>query len=100
MAAADLGLPLPGILLIDGITKNIGTAEYDAERIDNVWNQLLNPDNIMGDDLQVIVAANNIPENVRPHVVLEPSEQDRLIPEASDATAEDRTDDEPERPEA
>jgi hypothetical protein len=86
VAAADLGLPLPGILLIDGITKNIGTAEYDAERINNVWNQLLHLDSVMGDDLQIIVAANNIPENVTPHVVLELSEQDRLIPEISDAT--------------
>jgi hypothetical protein len=82
VAAADLGLPLPGVLLIDGITKNIGTAEYDAERINNVWTRLLDLDSIMGNDLQIIVAANDIPANVAPHVVLELSEQDRLIPEA------------------
>lgn len=94
VAAADLGLPLPGVLLIDGITKNIGTAEYDAERINNVWNQLLDLDSVRGDDLQIIVAANDIPENVTPHVVLELSEQDRLIPEATDPPPDDESPDE------
>jgi hypothetical protein len=35
--ALELELPLPGLLMIDGINKNIGTAEHDAARIDTAW---------------------------------------------------------------
>ncbi len=35
-AALELKLPLPGLMMIDGIAKNIGTVGYDAERLDDI----------------------------------------------------------------
>jgi hypothetical protein len=80
LAALQVSIPLPGVLLIDGMTKNIGTAEYDAERIDNVWTQLMELDEVVGQELQVIVAVNDIPEQVNPYVRLRLDEGNRLIP--------------------
>lgn len=79
-AALELGLPLPALVMIDGINKNIGTAEYDAARIDDAWTQLIELSDTLGDELQVIVAANDVPERVRPFVRLILSADDRLIP--------------------
>jgi hypothetical protein len=80
LTASDVGIPLPGVLLIDGMTKNIGTAEYDAERINNVWTQLIELDQAIGNELQVIVAVNDIPERINPYVRLRLDEGNRLIP--------------------
>jgi hypothetical protein len=81
-AALELGLPLPGLIMIDGINKNIGTAEYDAARVEDAWSQLMDLSNTLGDDLQVIVAANDVPPRLRPFVRLTLSAEDRLIPTA------------------
>ncbi len=81
IAAIDLGLPLPGVLLIDGLTKNIGTAEYDAQRIENVWRTLLDLHETRAEELQIVVAVNDVPDFVpESHIALRLSEEDRLIP--------------------
>jgi hypothetical protein len=82
-AALELGLPLPGLVMIDGINKNIGTAEYDATRVDAAWTQLIDLSNTLGEDLQLIVAANDVPDRARPFVRLSLTADNRLIP-ASD----------------
>ncbi len=79
-AALDLDLGLPGLLMIDGINKNIGKAEYDAARIDDVWTQLIDASNAVGDQLQIIVAANDVPERARDFVRLTLAADDRLVP--------------------
>lgn len=79
--ALEVDVPLPHLLMIDGIHKNIGTAEYDAARTENVWRQLLMLDEEFGDQLQVIVAANDVPEYLNGHIRLALSDDDRLIPE-------------------
>jgi septal ring factor EnvC (AmiA/AmiB activator) len=81
-AAEDNGLPLPRLLMIDGLTKNIGTADYDAARIADVWTQLIDCADHFGDEFQIIVAVNDVPQRARQFVVLELSEEDRLIPAA------------------
>lgn len=81
-AALELDLPLPALIMIDGINKNIGTAEYDAARIEDAWKQLIELSTTLGDELQVIVAANDVPERARPFVRLTLSAEDRLIPTA------------------
>jgi hypothetical protein len=81
-AALELDLPLPGLIMIDGINKNIGTAEYDAARIEDAWKQLIELSNTLGDELHVIVAANNVPDRARQCVRLTLSAEDRLIPTA------------------
>jgi uncharacterized protein YejL (UPF0352 family) len=82
-AALDLALPLPGLIMIDAINKNIGTAEYDATRVDDAWTQLIELSQTLGDEIQVIVAANDVPQRARPFVRLTLSENDRLIPPAN-----------------
>ncbi|MDP9224964.1 MAG: hypothetical protein M3P18_14190 [Actinomycetota bacterium] len=81
-AALDLQLPLPGLIWIDGVTKNIGTAGYDHERIEDIWTELIRASDQFGEQLQLIVAANDVPDRVRPYVRLELAEENRLIPEA------------------
>lgn len=88
-AALELDLPLPGLLMIDGINKNIGKAEYDAARVDDAWTQLIELSATLGDELQIIVAANDVPERARPFVRLTLSAEDRLIPEADLPRRED-----------
>lgn len=84
VAAPARNVPLPGLLLIDGMTANIGRADYDAERVENVWAELLKLHEEMADQLQVVVAVNDLPErfDVRDFVRIELSEQDRLVPTA------------------
>jgi len=79
-SALDLGLPLPRLMMIDGLTKNIGTAEYDAARIEDVWTSLIRLSEELPADIQTIVAANDAPARVRPFVRVEFSENNRLIP--------------------
>jgi hypothetical protein len=70
--------------LIDGMTANIGHADYDAERVENVWAELLKLHEEMADQLQVVVAVNDLPErfDVGDFVRIELSEQERLVPTA------------------
>ena len=68
--------------MIDGINKNIGKAEYDAARIEDVWTELIALAAELGDQLQIIVTANDVPEQAWQFVQLRLSAEDRLIPEA------------------
>lgn len=79
-AALEVGVPLPGLMMIDGIAKNIGTAGYDAARIEDIWTSLIQLSDELGQEIQVIVAANDVPERVEPYVRLTLSADDRLIP--------------------
>jgi hypothetical protein len=80
LTALDFNLPLPGVLLIDGITKNVGRDEYDQARVDAVFAKLLEISEQHGDRLQIIVAANDVPPAVIDRVVLTLAADDRLIP--------------------
>jgi len=79
-AALELELPMPGLLMIDGINKNIGTAQYDAARVDDAWTQLVELSGTLGGEIQIIVTANDVPERAREFVRLSLSANDRLIP--------------------
>lgn len=79
-AALDLDLALPGLMMVDGIAKNIGTAGYDAARIEDIWTSLISLSDELGQEIQVIVAANDVPERVKPYVRLALSAEERLIP--------------------
>jgi hypothetical protein len=78
--ALNAGIPLPGLLMIDGMTAHIGEAEYDEQRIENVWDLLLWLHETYADDLQIIVAVNSVPERAREYVRLTLSPDDRLVP--------------------
>jgi rubrerythrin len=79
-AAHEQGLGLPGFLLIDAIQKNVGRDEYDTQRVEAVFRELVTLGAELGEDLQVIVAANDVPAFAEGHVVLRLSEEDRLVP--------------------
>jgi rubrerythrin len=78
--ALSADIPLPGILMIDGMTAHIGEAEYDEQRIENVWDQVLRLHETQADDLQIIMAVNSVPERIQPFVRLTLSPDDRLVP--------------------
>jgi hypothetical protein len=81
LTALELQLPLPGLLMIDGIHKNIGADDYDAALTDRVWTKLEELSKAVGDELHVIVAANDVPARLIPFVRLTLGPTDRLIPE-------------------
>jgi hypothetical protein len=87
--ALSAGIELPGILMIDGMTAHIGEAEYDEQRIENIWDQLLHLHETCADDLQTIVAVNSVPERARRFVRLTLSPDDRLVPTADLLRARD-----------
>lgn len=77
--AIDRNLPLPGLLVIDGPSSNVGTEGYDAERLDDVYNLLGDVSAEYREQLQLIVVDNTVPQAgqrwVREHL----SERDRLV---------------------
>jgi hypothetical protein len=79
-AAIELELLLPGLLLLDGVTKNVGRDEYDWARVEAVFHSLIRLSDAYGDELQLIVSANDVPEFAMSYVRLHLSEVDRLIP--------------------
>jgi len=80
ITAIRLGLPLPQILLIDGLTSNIGHEGLDQERVNGVYDYLIELSETQGDLLQIIVVDNSVPEQARRFVRLELSDDNRLIP--------------------
>lgn len=79
VTAIEQGLALPGLLLVDNITKNVGTEDYDWERVEAVFNLLVELSNELGDQFQVIVSSNDVPPQVSDYVRLHLDEDDRLI---------------------
>ena len=74
----ELGLKLPQILIIDGLSEHLGQEGLDPERLAATYHLLIDTSN-KRPELQVIVVDNEIPEMARPFVRLELSEDDRLI---------------------
>ncbi len=81
LTAIKLELPLPNILLIDGLTKNVGQEGYDAERVKNAYAYLIELSKSLDERLQIIVADGNVPAEAEKYVRLRLSESDRLIPD-------------------
>lgn len=81
-SALELGLHVPGLLMIDGITQNLGRGEYDTRRYERIWERLIEYHHDYADDLQIIVAANDVPAFVEEMdvICLRLREDDRLVP--------------------
>ena len=77
--AADRDLPLPGLLIIDGPSSNVGTEGYDAERLADMYALLSEISSVYGDRLQIIVVDNHIPPGNDERVRLRLGEDDRLV---------------------
>lgn len=78
LTALELGLKLPQILVIDGLSEHLGQEGLDPERVDAIY-ELLIETSQAHPELQVIVVDNEVPEKAREFVRLELSEDDRLI---------------------
>lgn len=77
--AIDRDLPLPGMLIIDGASSNVGTEGYDAERLEDMYDLLAEVGEAYGDQLQIIIVDNHIPPRGQDWVRLTLSEDDRLV---------------------
>ena len=78
LTAVELGLKLPQILIIDGLSEHLGQEGLDPQRLEAIYELLIETSNT-NSELQVIVVDNEVPEKARPFVRLELSEEDRLI---------------------
>jgi hypothetical protein len=78
--ALKFGLRLPGFLIIDGPSNNIGHEGLDLERVQAIYDYLVHVSEQAGERLQIIVADNDVPENVRKFVRLRLTDDERLIP--------------------
>ncbi|MFD8375785.1 hypothetical protein ACFV2Z_34290 [Streptomyces sp. NPDC059688] len=88
IALDDDSIPLPNILVIDGLSNNVGHEGVDMERLRKMYTTLLTATREHVDDLQIIVADNDPPPISGVHRALELSDTDRLVPRAT-ATRED-----------
>lgn len=80
--AIDQGLPLPGLLVLDGISANTGHEGFDQARIDDAYRLLSTEAAKYEDYLQVIVVDNTIPTHLfegDAPIALTLSHDDRLI---------------------
>jgi hypothetical protein len=80
LTAIDLGISLPGLLVIDGPTSNIGHEGSDLALIHSIHRLLVEVSTEYGDRLQLVVADNDVPETARSYVRQELSPSNRLIP--------------------
>lgn len=80
VTATELDLILPGILVIDGLSEHLGKEGLDPERLQAVYEYLVEISDEMRESLQVLVVDNEVPDVARPYIQLELSETDRLIP--------------------
>jgi hypothetical protein len=78
--ALELGLNLPGLLFIDGLTSNIGKEGFDQQRVDNAYDYLIEVSDKYSSQLQIILADGHVPPQANPFVRLRLSEDDRLVP--------------------
>ena len=77
--AIDRDLPLPGLLVIDGASSNVGTEGYDAQRLDDMYQLFAEVSGTYGDRLQIIVVDNHVPPRGHEWVRLTLTEEDRLL---------------------
>ena len=75
----DHGLPLPGLLVLDGLSSNVGHEGFDRERLDDVFHLLMDETARYRNRLQVIALANDVPSFALDSVVLRLTPEDRLV---------------------
>ncbi len=61
LTAIELELPLPNLLLIDGLTSNLGHEGEDRDRVLGMYSVLSEISHESGDKLQIVVADNDVP---------------------------------------
>lgn len=79
-SAIDQHLKLPNVLLIDGLSQHLGEEGLDPDRVEAIYQYLIDTSDEIGDTLQIIVIDNEVPTIARRFVRLALTETDRLIP--------------------
>lgn len=79
VTALDRGLSLPGFLMIDNITKNVGTEDFDWARVEDLFAFLTSLSESRGNDLQIVVGSNDVPDNVPANLVRAHLSQEDLL---------------------
>lgn len=88
--AIDRRLPLPGLLVLDGLSANSGFEGFDQDRVHDVYQLLVDVSDRYGDQLQLIAVDNELPaslllrDGIR--VVLTLRQDNRLIRPAGQST--------------
>jgi hypothetical protein len=81
--AIDRGLPLPGFLVLDGVSANSGHDGFDQDRIEDLYRLILEIGIDYLDTLQLVVVDNDVPgqlaDELAQYDVLVLSQADRLI---------------------
>lgn len=81
--AIDRNLPLPGLLVLDGLSANAGREGYDGDRVEDLYRLLLQAATDYRGLLQIVAVDNELPSGVERElaelVVLTLSQADRLI---------------------
>ena len=77
--AIDEGLPLPGLLVLDGLSSNVGHEGFDRERRNDTYRLLMEEAAHYQGQLQVIALANDVPGFALDSVVLTLSPEDQLV---------------------
>lgn len=77
--AIDRDLPLPGLLVLDGLSSNVGREGFDAARVDDMYRLIMEVAETYGDRLQIIAVDNDPPHFLDDRVVLTMAQDDRLI---------------------
>ncbi|WP_329485019.1 hypothetical protein OG618_00205 [Kitasatospora sp. NBC_01246] len=72
---------LPNLLIIDGVSSNVGHEGIDLTRLEKMYATLLATTQQHGEELQIIVVDNDPPPIPGVHVALTLSDTDRLVPE-------------------
>ncbi|MDQ3254386.1 MAG: hypothetical protein M3R15_10845, partial [Acidobacteriota bacterium] len=81
LTALHFGLPLPNILLVDGLTGNIGYEGLDLERVEAIYSFLMEITEEHGEELQIVVADNSVPGFAKDFLLIEFTDTDKLIPQ-------------------
>lgn len=81
--AVDRQLPLPGLLILDGLSANTGHEGFDQARVEDLYRLVMEVAEEYRESLQVVIVDNDLPASLAndlvPNTVLVLSQDDRLI---------------------
>ena len=75
----DHELPLPGLLILDGLSSNVGHEGFDLARRDDTYHLLMEEARRYRGKLQVIALDNDVPDFALDSIVLTLTTEDRLV---------------------
>lgn len=79
LTAIELGLSLPNLLIIDGLTSNLGHEGEDRDRVLGVYEVLEEISDEYGETLQLVVADNDVPQEGKSYETLTLGRDNLLI---------------------